>query len=406
MILITLCLIFANDIVIAISGNPPLRKSVRENFSTVADIEHYVSDFGFVNDILDSFFVFIRVDAELVEVVLIGDNDWYCAPLTLKASGRLVGGEFSTIPLENGEYELFIHITINENDIRLLKTNIRIIKDNNGIRERTPMQVSNFQHPIEQNVILINDTNVYMTDADILSVNGVFVEEDMPTLLRNVYIELKNTNGDIVTYEATSIARTDIAEHFDRLDYVYSGFTAEIPIHLIEEWEHFWLSVIIKNDGKLSTNDYSRIFSLNELIIVSGLIQYTSERVSDFINLPPASNVDGNLDSVSVEKDNLRLTGWFLMNNTPAINQNIFIELKSTSGEVVTFDSISMTNNAIAEHFDNTNFLHSGFRTEIPLNEIKKWNEFTISIIIECEDEFYIIKTETLYSKNDMLLDN
>ncbi len=274
LILFIIYLIYANDVIILLSGSAKLEKT--EISSLIINTDAYQA-IGFskayenmAEDFACNGWAFCET-ADLnsdkkISIIFRGSNDSYIAPakltsfqlksvfpeLTVKGDNNGFGTQFSTLNMKNGIYELLIYDWENDYSSGLARTGRKYIKDNKGLREYTPGQVKN-----------IDDTNksdnvwfaIAPTQADgNVILDGWAYVNNHSTLFQNVYLEFKNNDGEIQTYDTISYERPDVSQNFKNQKYFSSGFKVTIPQ---EKLKNSTCTVIIEDAGTFQKATYS-----------------------------------------------------------------------------------------------------------------------------------------------------
>ena len=106
-----------------------------------------------------------------------------------------------------------------------------------------------------------------------------------------------------------------------------------------------------------------------------------------------------SLGSVTVNKENIEISGWVLVLDLNSDNQNVYIELQSEKGEIIYYSSKSMRRADVAKVFNNDLYINSGYKAVIPFENISD-GTYTIRILLENESkvwasiQYKVVKTE------------
>lgn len=257
----------------------PMRATGRENFSISSMCNSYrVRPYilGTGTDIFDSFFLdnipinAINGDWEYivddVYVLLIGDSGWYYAPIDDFAWEQVRTGNFSAVHMSRGNFDLYFYV-VDGTTAEFVRTELRYVRDSHGIHIRgsSSIQVSNFTALPQTSDEIWGFMEAVIAEGNVLTVSGWLAMEGLPTVFSNYYVKLTNTEGEVITFDTQIRSRLDVAEHLDSSLYLWSGFSAEIPLQYLDEWNTFAVSIVIDNDGELFVWEDSREHNLREL---------------------------------------------------------------------------------------------------------------------------------------------
>lgn len=161
--------------------------------------------------------------------------------------------EFSTIPMRNGIYELYIYCRENDQNYGFVKTDKLYKKDVNGFKEYTwissKIKKSLTTDATIQNVNSSIDKFEVMEDDSINIIGWAFLNEK-DCLNQKVYLEITDSGGITVTYNTKLMERRDVGDVFKSSKYNQSGFSALIPSGDLEKGEAT-IRIYIENNGTI-----------------------------------------------------------------------------------------------------------------------------------------------------------
>ena len=171
---------------------------------------------------------------------------------------RIVGfyGEFSTINLDDGIYEIYLNYKEAENIHGTVKTNRFVKKDGNSLQEVPFPYHSNPAEPKDysQSEALNYCIDQIYIDNDFLNIKGWAYIENQNTLSQNVYIELQNKESSEI-WTCYTLIRNDVAKELSDKSYSNSGFLASIPINDLHDKKCKFRIIIENNDTILCTEE-------------------------------------------------------------------------------------------------------------------------------------------------------
>jgi len=155
-------------------------------------------------------------------------------------------GEFSTIIMKNGSYDLYLYVEENEFNYGLVNTGKKFVKDYRGFRKYEPQIIENKPD------IQICDSMKYSIDSnksegEFLAISGWAFIEGKESKNQYIYLEIKDVDGNKFTMETNQYQRLDVGTYFADDRYNTSGFSTNIPLNLISS--DYTIRVIVENDG-------------------------------------------------------------------------------------------------------------------------------------------------------------
>jgi hypothetical protein len=263
----------------------------------------------------------------------------------LKGEHHLFKTEFSTIPIKNGIYDVYIFDRENEHNYGLISfSNLVLEKREDGLYTYYPPEIEQ----IESNNY--NSMDVFFYHRDVLSENGYYAlkgvafKQGLDSKNSELYIEVDMDDNSSHTFKATLLPDY----WYNRISgsdlYTLSGFIAYIPQDILDN-KTVRLKFIIKNEGVYSYKDYCSFFfngsscepvyvqecNINHLISVHADTTYVLWNGLSFLN-----------------NDNCLFNGYIYIDKNPIDNPEIYLQFKYSNGDTITYPAFVYRNEWVA----------------------------------------------------------
>jgi len=140
-------------------------------------------------------------------------------------------GEFSTITMNNGVYELYIYDWENEKNYGIATTGLLYKVDSNGFQKYTwissviDVDITNaIPGQLKSCVDVIN-----MNEDGTVNIRGWAFVNELNSKEQKVYLEITDSSGKTATYDTKPIDRIDVGDAYLSSKYNHSGYEALIP---------------------------------------------------------------------------------------------------------------------------------------------------------------------------------
>ena len=168
------------------------------------------------------------------------------------------GGEFSTIPMKNGIYKLFIYDRENKKNYGVADTEKLYKVDSDGFREYTwtsSVNDTDLTNAILGKLEYCIDINSMNEDGSINIQGWAFVNE-LNSKDQKIYLKITDGSGKTATYDTKPIERIDVGDAYHSSKYNQSGFKALIPTGKFAQG-NITVIIYVENNGTIygpSTN--------------------------------------------------------------------------------------------------------------------------------------------------------
>lgn len=170
----------------------------------------------------------------------------------IKGINHGFAGEFSTIPMKDGVYELHIYVWENDKNYGMVKTGKLYKKDSKGFDEfewvSSKIKIDLTKAKLENTTSFIDIFN-YQDDGHVNIVGWAFVEK-LDCENQKVYLEITDKNGKKAIYDTKSVPRADVGDGYKNPLYNKSGFYSLIPLSELEKG-NTTIRIYIENAGAL-----------------------------------------------------------------------------------------------------------------------------------------------------------
>ena len=315
--------------------------------------------------------------------------------------------DFSTINMKDGEYRIYTEVIENEHNYGSFQTDIVLDKRNKDIqvdRYFENAKKDNIENEIDADIQSGFDK---LTDRKACTISGYAFFKYNKTLGEQIYVGVKDTNGEEVFYETKKYKREDVGRYYKDDKLSDSGFTATVKLSKIDNCE--LSSLIIYKDGKYfksENKENKRILIKSDNIIEDNSTLYNIVKDDTAIDNTTIYGTIQIPDNITVNKlyiglkDNKSKETYYTVNiikdnKTKEINEkdNITNSVINTT----LFTNIDKDNNTTAELDNTTNinkadikavkFYDIKFTSNIKINDVV--NNDVSSIIIESDEKYY-----------------
>lgn len=162
-------------------------------------------------------------------------------------------GEFSTLGMKDGIYELYIICHENESTYGAKSLDTWIQKRGHDVEtiDATSLRIipAESERHITEATPGVTTIDLIQVKGDAIFITGWAFVEEMDCQNQTVYVEVAETGGEYCHYACfKQHMRQDVGEAFDNEFYNRSGFDAYIPIPKTEEWT---VRILIENDERI-----------------------------------------------------------------------------------------------------------------------------------------------------------
>lgn len=315
--------------------------------------------------------------------------------------------DFSTINMKDGEYRIYTEVIENEHNYGFFETDVVLDKKNKDIQVDRYYE-SKVKQNIEDKYTTVMQYGIdKLVDRKVCTISGYAFFKDNQTLGEQIYVGVKDTNGEEVFYEAANLKRPDVGNFFKKNNLSDSGFSATVKLSQIDNCE--LSSLIIYKDGKYfksENKENKRILIKSDNIIEDNSTLYNivkddtaidNTTIYGTIQIP--DNITANKLYIGLQDNKSKETYYTVNiikdNETKEMNEqdNITYSVINTT----LFTNIDTDNNTNASLDNKTDinkadikavkFYDIKFTSNIKINDVV--NNDVSSIIIESDGKYY-----------------
>lgn len=356
-------------------------------------------------------------DERYVEILFVGESN-YSIEAALQSrfdvkdsfNGNLhsnnlgFSATFSTITIKNGEYDIYLYVKENETTEGYIKTNKRIVKDYNGIREYVPPEPTEVAKPSEleeyEGISFFIDSKKISSSGEV-SVSGWAFMEEIETENQNIYLLFTQQDGSQFMYETNSVTRNDVGTHFDNPLYNYSGFSLSTTLNPDEYvLEGLSFQVVIEDNGTYYLSEIRYDFNEIEVEKVSDPEEILSNMQIDFPEeYIGTEDISYNIDNITIS-DNISIRGWTYLSQKETADQRVQLLFTAEDGTQVMYETTQQSRPDVGTHFENELYYEAGFSAIIDVATSDfEFQDSSMQIVIEIDGEFFL-KPSTIPVEN------
>lgn len=435
MFLFLLYLVTSNKI-IYLSNNVdfPIEKIIFDSESLPIDynsVHHAIDDLYYISTLHEELFIRGWAFYDVVDsnekrniFLILSGSTSYQIPLALDRRGDVVNyyslpdfysnnlgffADFSTITIKNGVYDIYLYVKENEEVAGYIKTDKRIVKDYNGIREWTPPEPSEVAIPshLEENEeisLFIDSKNLSTTGG--LSIQGWSFMEEIETENQNVYLLFTQKNGIQFMYETTSVLRTDVGTAYDNPKYNQSGFSLTTTLSPNKyDLESLSFQVVIEEGGVYHLSGKIHNFEEESKALVDEVpVKDTNTSVEIPETIYETEMISFYIDALIMEEtQGITVRGWTFFREEETETQSVYLLFTDDEGNQLLYETNKESRPDVGSHFENELYNNAGFQGVIPTTDSHfNFPNSTMQIIIELRGEYFLNPTSIqVYNKNE-----
>lgn len=215
--------------------------------------------------------------------------------------------------------------------------------------------------------------------------NGwVFSETEEDNSHKFIKVVLRGKNQSYIA--DTSITSRELQQAFPKLKIKnknhgfgtkFSTITMEPGIYelMIYVWENEKTSGLARSGLKIEV--YNSRFN-----------QYFPSQIKNIKDAIPSEKIRFSITSIpNKDQKTVLLRGWGFIEDISTQFQNVFVEITTQEGELVTFDTVSYDRPDTSEYYKNRLYFYCGFEVTIPAEILENSNQYVVNIIIENEGQ-------------------
>lgn len=333
------------------------------------------------------------------KLVLVGDRESYVIDAYLGFSGDINGqfattgikgsthkfkSEFSSIPIKNGTYRLYVYYYENDESNGLLNTYKMYEKSSSGISEYVPQRINNISYQDSNEVFAYFFGKENCSDGKYYKISGIAANKNYDSAGEKVYLQFTFDDGSIVTYDTVVSRSWWTINNLDK-KYQESSFYAKIPTKVLNG-KHVKMRILVDNNGiyaynktfHLSFDDLGyRIMAPEEIYV---------GKVKNFGTFETDICVTGEMTNAFLEndsKDAYIFEGISYVEGLISKNSKAYLEFNFADGTIATYPAELSVNNEIAGDYSN-----SAFRAEIVKSAFGK-QDVSVYMIIENDGKMF-----------------
>ncbi len=258
-ILFTVYLFFGDFLIVGIVSRISNIKMVQSsaveyesNTPGFAEFKDYVQKTGLLRTGVLNGFAAIPIDSDLEEkeakFVLIGENhryeiegeftwalgvDQHFSLPGITDNNRLITAEFSTIPIVDGIYQVYIFAKEKSDVYGLFHTGMALEKRNDGLYEYIPPEIEPIEAQVDDRINWAAFSRPNAVSDGYYAISGLVMKKDTDSRTLNAYVEAITREGEVHTFPAMLQVDQWYNSYFDSDLYTYSKIVAKVPVELL-----------------------------------------------------------------------------------------------------------------------------------------------------------------------------
>ena len=289
MLILIIWLFSANSVIARISGLSSPRKITISDFESMRDIPgRFAIDSFQCDNILGNLslggwaFAYTEEDNSNRTVSIILKDNYRCFELPFDSYTPRAdviqayslrhnfnnmlgyGGDFSLATLDQGTYDIYFYCYENDTDKGKIDTNLKLVVTKDGCEYSRRLGGGDLEQwtseRVEPILVPTNSKNNLMTidvaglERDKIIIKGWSLVEGQDSTNSNIYISLRDENGNVFQYTTKLIKRPDVADAYHDTIYTNSGFATAIPVEDIANGT-WTFNILVENSGMIWGSD-------------------------------------------------------------------------------------------------------------------------------------------------------
>lgn len=312
--------------------------------------------------------------------------------------------DFSTLNVQDGEYELYLYCWENLDNYGVANTGWRLQKNGADItilsggaseaKTVEPQEVT--QSEICESVI----APVGVQDG-LISITGWTFVKNMPSEAQNVYLEILKDSEDVSTvYETYEKTWAGVGRAFQDDRYNDSGFDVSISEQNVPDGT-YTLRLLVENGGEVWASNYYEMIRVGTEVKINPY-PVGPEQVELTVE-PEAEKCLSHIDSATITEDSISIWGWAFKEDMLSDTQSVYLELTDPEGMKTVFATTAGIRDDVGEAYSDTRYSQSGFGITIPEKQLSN-DRYTIRLLVENQGKVWAsVEYELIKNGEDLI---